>query len=382
MTTIIKIAMLRLWNNKTELLLIFVVPIVFFSIFAMIFTRGIGGERAAPIVTVVDDDQSPFSERLREILASTDGIAMHDKVYRTDPDWSLDRIGRHALEVHKVDAIVYLPENTGVKIANRETPELTISTEGSDPFTAQTTRASLLQAVGTAMRPTAIGAADPVSEQSAIVEIATNDVYSVGKQNPKIAMYAAGIAVMFLLFSATGAGGSLLDEAEAGTLDRLLCSRLTLSQLLLGKWTFITLLGCLQITVMFVFAQVVYGVDLLGHLPGFALMTLCTAGATASFALCLASFCKSRSQLNAIAVVLVLAMSALGGSMIPRYIMSDSMKLWGKWTFNAWALDGYQKVFWYDMPLASITNEAAVLAGMAICLGFAARILMQRWNVR
>ena len=148
----------------------------------------------------------------------------------------------------------------------------------------------------------------------------------------------------------------------------------------MGKWIFITLLGCLQITVMFVFAQVVYQVDLIGHLPGFALMTFCTAAATSSLALCLAAACKSRSQLNAVSVVLILTMSALGGSMIPRYIMSDSIKRFGQWTFNAWALDGYQKVFWYDLPLSHITGEAAVLIGMALCLGLMARIFVERWN--
>ena len=36
-----------------------------------------------------------------------------------------------------------------------------------------------------------------------------------------VSFYAAGIGVMFLLFSASGAGGSLLDEEESGTLGRL-----------------------------------------------------------------------------------------------------------------------------------------------------------------
>ena len=48
-----------------------------------------------------------------------------------------------------------------------------------------------------------------------------SDVVGANKRNPTIAFYAAGIGVMFLLFTASGAAGSLIDEAESGALDRL-----------------------------------------------------------------------------------------------------------------------------------------------------------------
>ena len=192
-------------------------------------------------------------------------------------------------------------------------------------------------------------------------------------------MYAAGIAVMFLLFSASGAGASLLEEREAGTLGRLLCSRLSLTSLLIGKWLYITALGCLQLTVMFAWGQLVFGVDLVGHLPGFALMTFATASACASFALLLAAVCRSRQQLQGISVVLILTMSALGGSMVPRYIMSDGMRQMGKFTFNGWALDGFQKIFWYDLPIQSIGTEVYVLLCITVLMAIVARGVAHRW---
>ena len=213
-----------------------------------------------------------------------------------------------------------------------------------------------------------------------LIAFDSTDVFATEKGDPTIAMYAAGIAVMFLLFSASGAGGSLLEEQEAGTLDRLLCTRLTVTKLLAGKWLYITALGCVQLTVMFAWAQWVFGVDLVGHLEGFAVMAVCTAAATSSLALCLAVFCRSRSQLNAVSVVLILSMSALGGSMVPRYIMSEEMQRMGKMTFNAWALDGFQKIFWYDLPVSAIQQEVAVLCGMTLYFGFVARVFASRWS--
>ena len=206
------------------------------------------------------------------------------------------------------------------------------------------------------------------------------DVFAADKANPVVSMYAAGIAVMFLLFGAVGNAGTLLEEDESQTLERLMCSKLSMIQLLAGKWLLMTLVGVVQVTIMFVWAELAFGVDLSGHVPGFAVMTVVTAGAASSFALVLATVCRTRVQLNALAIILILCMSALGGSMVPRYVMSETMREFGKVTFNAWALDGYTKVFWRDLPVASLLPELAVLITTAIVLFMAARLLARRWE--
>ena len=67
--------------------------------------------------------------------------------------------------------------------------------------------------------------------------------------------------------------------------------------------------------------------------------------------------------------------------MVPRYVMSDTMRGLGKFTFNGWALDGFQKIFWYDLPLNAIRVELCVLLGISLALGLLARLLAQRWSV-
>lgn len=219
----------------------------------------------------------------------------------------------------------------------------------------------------------------PIPDPAPLV-VRTESPQEQSKENPRIAMYAAGIAVLFLLFSSTGNAAALLEEEESGTLDRILVSQAGLVRVMLGKWLGIVLLGILQITVMFGWAEAVFQIGLREHFAGFLVMTISTSAATASFAMLLATLCRSRTQLNAISVVTILSMSAVGGSMIPRFIMSDRMKQFGCWTFNAWALDGYQKVFWYELPVSSLRTEAAVLAGSALVLGLFAIVLSGRWK--
>jgi ABC-2 type transport system permease protein len=204
-----------------------------------------------------------------------------------------------------------------------------------------------------------------------------------------VAYYAAGIAVMFLLFSMAGAGGSLLDEQESGTLERVLSSNVSMTTLLTANWCFFWLLGVFQVTVMFIWGAVVFGLELWTpkHLAGFAVMTGVTVAAAAGFGILLASLCRSRAQLQGLSTILILIMSALGGSMVPRFVMPAFMETTSKFTFNGWALDGYLKVFWYNEPgetlwasLLSLTPECAVLAGMAVVFLTIARLAARRWE--
>ncbi len=396
MFTIFKIGLLRLWNNKQELVLALVVPMLFFSIFALIFGHGIGTGTAAIKVALIDDDFSATTNEMTHLLEEQEALQIDLSVLRTNAQWPLDKLVRTVMRDNSVDVVVYLPRGLEQALQNRSEVVVSLFSEGTNPVGRQIVKSMLSQVVAVtagelASRQRVAGYPPPPSASTTTpiapaatgplerVSFEDTDVFASDKHNPKIAMYAAGIAVMFLLFSATGAGGSLLEEYEAGTLDRLLTTRLSLTGLLFGKWLYILCLGCVQLTVMFMWAQIAFGVDLLGHLPGFAVMAGCTAAATASLAICLAVFCRSRAELNGVSIVLILTMSALGGSMVPRYIMSEQMQRWGQLTFNAWALDGFKKVFWYDLPVASLQAEIKVLLVMTIALACFARIFADRW---
>jgi ABC-2 type transport system permease protein len=353
--TVVAISLLRLWNNKHELLLIFLVPILFFSIFALIFSRGVSQEKKKIRISFVSDDVGESAKRIIRRVLERSEIKPVTRVGKTTPEWPIEKLSRSIISQLNADVVVYFPENFSHASMMAVPPAIQVVNEGTNPLSTLMVQGLLTQAV--ALEKSAeqtpsysrvflasTGSRDAtVSRSQPVVPIESVDVFSSSKHQPKIAMYAAGIAVMFILFSANGAGASLLEEKEAGTLERLLTSRLNITQLMIGKWIYIALLGFLQLSIMFAWGQLVFDVDLTGHLPGFVMMGLATTSATASFALLLAAVCRSRNQLNGVSVVLVLSMSAVGGSMIPRYIMSESMQRLGRFTFNGWALDGFKR---------------------------------------
>ena len=99
-----------------------------------------------------------------------------------------------------------------------------------------------------------------------------------------------------------------------------------MTSLLLGKLVYLVGLAVAQLTLMFTWGALFFGVDLASHLPGFLIMTVVTAAACASFGLLLAAICRSRMQLVALSNLAILVMSALGGSMFPRFLMPEKMQ--------------------------------------------------------
>jgi len=200
--------------------------------------------------------------------------------------------------------------------------------------------------------------------------------------------YAAGTGVMSLVFSLAGAAGSMLEEEENGTLERFLTATSSINVLLTGRWFFYTIIGVCQLTLLFVWGATDYGLDLwtVNHLVGIFAMTIPTAAAAAAFGIMFASACRTRAQLNGISTIVILVMSAFGGSMIPRDFMSESMQTVSKLTFNGWAMDGYRLVFWYDDPdatllesLATLVPSISVIIGLTVLFVTISRLLARRW---
>jgi ABC-2 type transport system permease protein len=153
-----------------------------------------------------------------------------------------------------------------------------------------------------------------------------------------------------------------------------------MTTLLAGKMFYNTLLALIQLTVMFLWAWAVFKLDFFEHIPGFLVMGLSTALAVAAFGILLASICHTRAQLGAVSTLLILVMSSIGGSMFPRFLMPQSMQKAGLFTINAWAIDGFTKVFWRDLPITALWPQVCVLLAIAIGLFLIARRIARRWE--
>jgi ABC-2 type transport system permease protein len=423
--TMLRVFWINLRRDRVVWLLTFIVPIAFFSIFAVIFSGQ--GKSSTPTVhvAVVDEDGSDLSKKLVTAMEKDKSLRVTSKLEPGEgndkkPVALLTRSDAETLvRDGKVSAAIILPKGLGQAFPgfSGDRPTVEVLADTSDPVAPQMLSGMLQGLVMTAApdamlkggmgqlkkwggpltpeQQRAIEQAEqflnrPASEDgssngaaaSGLLAVKVVDVLGQEKANPVVAFYAAATAVMFLLFScANGAGGSMIEEVENGTLDRLLSSSLTMTQLLAGKWVSFILLGVMQVCVMFVWGWLVFRLELWSHLVGFLAMTLVTAAAAAAFGIMLGTLCRSRGQLTGVSTTVILLMSAVGGSMFPRFAMSEGLKTAGLFTFNAWALDGYQKVFWRDAPVWELWPQLLVLLGLTVVFLIVARSLARRWEM-
>jgi ABC-type multidrug transport system permease subunit len=190
----------------------------------------------------------------------------------------------------------------------------------------------------------------------------------------------AGTSVMMLLFSVAGIGGSLLDEKQEGVLKKLLISPIPANYILFGKLVFANIISIIQLIIMFVYSWLVFGLDILHHLPSLVLMIFIIAYACSGFGVVLASFAKTRQQVQGLSTIIVLVMSALGGSMIPVFAMPEIMQKIAVFSVNYWGIQGIYDIFWKLVPLTDITflSKVFVLICIGSFLNFLALLMFRR----
>jgi len=199
-----------------------------------------------------------------------------------------------------------------------------------------------------------------------------DSVQLVGNEvsNPGVTRIVGGWAIMFLLFSLTGAATSLFEEKADGTLKRLLCMPVKRSQILWSKYTYSLLLGIFQLSIMFIFAWLVFDVDIFSNFLNLLIVIVSSAAAAVSFGMLITSFAKSLNQANGVATLLILVISALGGSWFPVSLLPDWMQVLSKGTLTYWSVEAFLQVLWRGADFTSIAPHISVLLSTAFIANF------------
>lgn len=366
--TLVAIAWAGLRRDPGALALTFVLPVVFFTVFASVF-GSLHEPAARPFeIGLQRLSTGPFSATVVERLQATAGLA----IVAVDFD---AETARAALAAREVDAVIVIPAQFDARVDEGAGVRLQLLTDSSDPLVAPAVSAHLTAAVVDAAAE--LEGDSPRDEPALVIDIV--DALGGERKRASTAFFAAGLGVLFLMLSLANRAATLHDERDDGTLARMLTSELGLDELLIARVAFLTLLGVAQITVMFGWAWLVFGLDLWGHIGGFALMAILSAASAASFAVLLTMACRSREQQNAAATIIVLLLAAVGGNLFPRFLMPETLQAISTYTFNGWALDGFQQVFWYEAPLLALFPHAVVLLLTSVGLYAIARVLATGW---
>jgi ABC-2 type transport system permease protein len=359
--------------DKKSMLITFAVPVSLITLFAFAF-GGAGQEKgkARPTtITIADEDQTDASKKviaqldsLKELVVSLTGTEAAEKLVKKGDQAAVlifhkgfaDSLnaGNDAPVEFKYDASkaaevgILQGALTGKLMSilgQRSMAKNAIRTfDAQYPDMDAATRAGIHEQILKNFSPDESG-------KQAQSFIKTTALLAEEENSPGLVQAVSGTAIMMLLFSVVAVGASMLDEKQEGTLKKLLYSPLQPNRILFGKMIYANLVAMLQLSVMFIFARLAFGLDIFPHLPSILLMILATAYACSGFGVLLASVARSRQQVQGISTLIVLVMSCIGGSMIPTFAMPAFMQKISVFSVNYWGIQGFYDIFWRKLPV-------------------------------
>jgi ABC-2 type transport system permease protein len=218
---------------------------------------------------------------------------------------------------------------------------------------------------------------NPATRQLLKVHRRSVSVERQGNFPPPSMLYLAGLIPMFLLFNSSGAASGILTELETGATRRVMVAPVAAADYLFGYMVSGMAMAFLQCVSMYAFAALFFEAPIVEFAAGLTMLTFATCLSTVGFGVLMASVSRSAEQLNSLGTVVILGMSAIGGSMFPRFMMPDWVKPLGLFTINGWAYDGFLDVVLGRGTLAALP-ESTVLCLIGIAGAALGSILLSR----
>lgn len=190
-----------------------------------------------------------------------------------------------------------------------------------------------------------IGQATGISEanaasQSTSITLKNTTPNGAAVQFDVLALLAPGMALMFLMYTVSYGGRSLLAERNQGTLPRLLVSPTTATQVLGGKMIGIFLVGVAQMFILIEGTTILFQLQWGDPLAVEALVLAAVFGAV-GWGMLLTAVAKTPGQVSMLGSAMMLTFGILGGTFINMDAMPAWFRIITKITPNAWGIDGF-----------------------------------------
>jgi len=154
---------------------------------------------------------------------------------------------------------------------------------------------------------------------------------------------APSMALLFLMFTITNGGRSILAESEGGTLPRMLITPSSASQVLGGKVFGIYLNGVLQLAVLFLASLVMLQINW-GPAQVVIPTILFVVAAATGWGMLIAAFAKTPAQASIMGTAITLVFAIGSGSFFPRQFLPSWLQTLSLISPNAWGIEAFNSI--------------------------------------
>ncbi len=381
MTALIRKELLLLARDPHGLLLLFVMP----AVFVLIMTFALQNQYAMTQKVeldfyLVNEDGSGLSRAFARQLATVSPLHRVE----TDADWQQMQVLAKADEVK---FLVRVKPGFDTLLTDRKPAVEVLLAPGTSPIFASVAEARVTELLNRLYLRYRLASLPGVpsnldSQASDLVE--TRSLYDNSGAFPSSVQQNVPAWLLFaMFFIAVPLSTTLIHERQQGTLLRLRSMGIGPVRLLAGKVVPFFIVNLLQ--VVFLFLIGLYLVPALGgdqltlgeNPVGLVLVAVAASLAAVSYALLIAQIASTVEQATIVSGVLNIIMAALGGVMVPRFLMPEAMREIGNYSPMSWGLDGFFDILLRNGTIVDVLPEVGAL------LGFAALMLsLAVWRYR
>lgn len=389
----VKKELLLLGRDLHGLLLLFVMPAVFILImtFALQNQYAADGKVKVDYFLVSHDDGSlsrQFEDDLRKIT--------NLRRLSTDSD---EQYLRAMTAEDESQFLIVINEGFAAKLADGELVLQLDIAPATKPVLIQLVKAQLKNLLGQLyLQQQLAGFSDTEASDSQLEMpemISSRFLYGAnaddgtGEMTPSsVQQNVPGWLLFSMFFIAIPLSNTLINERQQGTLARLHTMGFPYHVVLLGKLIPYFLINLLQVVVMLLIG--VYLVPMLGgerlvlgdSFSGLALVAVSASFAAVTYALFIAQVASTTEHATILSGVCNIIMAALGGVMVPRFIMPPLMQQLSELSPMAWGLDGFLDIFLRNGNITDVLAESIALLAFGFVLLSLSAVLFTRRSLR
>ena len=402
MWPLIRKDLLRRWHSPASTLAMLIFPLFMSVTIGSLMGNG-GGDREFPVMHVLVENRDTDGALSGFVMGALGQEQAKKYIDATPVEVGT---GEAMMEKGKASALLIFPENFTDDVLNRRETSLTVVRNPSEGITPEIAvegagvlatyldngarllggELSELQTIFDQDRfPDAVQVgtiAAGITEKIGGVKryllppvVTINSAKAKSENAPSYSIFAYVLVmttVMAVLFVAVRSIGDLFEESKSGMLRRQLSSPLPLAGIVGAKLFFGVVLGMAVTAILAVAGLLMRWIDTPVDLLASVLLTLAFSAAACGILALIFALTRNEKQSGILSWLVIMGMSAVGGSLIPVEAMPAAMRSASHFTVNYWVIDGYKAILFDGAKTAGILNDLLVLlvfAAISLALG-------------
>ena len=386
------LVLLRDWH---ALLLLFVMPTFFILVMSVALRDRFAAHGGAPLTYhLVNHDRHAQTDTIVAAFRANPGFR---DLGSGDDVQLLDAVRRD-----KAHFLVVIPAGFGAAMTGPQPLTVRISAgPGTEPAAAKLFEVAMREAVSRVYVERAVAdlklqleffagraRTDSAFAMHAVDRLVEQrSLYDAGQQQVQPSSVQQNVPawlVFAMFFVALPLSTTWVQERGQGTFARLRSIGLSPATLLAGKLLPYSLINLIQVVLMLavgVYVVPLFGGDALalGHsMAGLVVMALAVSFAAVSYALLVANIVRTSEQATILTGVSNLLLAALGGVLVPRFVMPAAMQQVSYYSPMAWGLEGFLDCLLRGGTVATVAPHALLLFGFGVASLFIAGVVLGR----